>query len=174
MLTQEYLKECLNYNPETGVITWKERPEKHFKTVSAFKMWNTRYCGKSAGSVNGKGYIHMPINGKSFSAHRLAWMYVYGQLPSKHIDHIDENKLNNKISNLRDTSREVNQQNISQPRINNKTGFRGVYKRKNGKYTASISFDSKNKWIGDFDTPQQAHAAYLEAKKIHHKGYIHD
>lgn len=174
MLTQEYLKECLNYNHETGVFTWKERPEKHFKRNRDFKMWNTMYKFTVAGSPSAKGYIRIRLLDRDFYAHRLAWMYIYGNFPNNQIDHKDQNKKNNRIDNLRDATNQINSHNITNARIGNKSSFRGVRTCYQGKYQARIYVDGVEVNLGMFDTPQQAHAAYLEAKKIHHKGYIYD
>ena len=174
MLTQEYLKECLNYNPETGVFTWKERPEKHFKRNRDFKMWNTMYKFTVAGSPSAKGYIRIRLKGKDFFAHRIAWLYVYGKFPDNQIDHKDQNKINNRINNLRDATNQVNSQNITNAKRSNMSSLRGVKKCSHGKYQARIFAGGVEINLGMFYTPQQAHAAYLEAKKIHHKGYIHD
>ena len=174
MLTQEYLKECLDYNPETGVFTWKERPIEHFKSELTCKRWNVRLGNKEAGSIHGSGYLIVAVNRIKHRAHRLAWFYMNGKFPGNQIDHIDNDKLNNRISNLRDVANQVNTQNVSKPRTTNKTGFIGVYKHKCGKYCAQIMVDGKGIYLGIFKTPQQAHAKYIEAKRKLHKGYIHD
>ena len=174
MLTQEYLKECLNYNPETGVFTWEERPVEHFKSESAYKTWNIRFSNKIAGSVNGSGYTIITISGSVYQSHRLAWLYVYGKFPKLFIDHKDGDRLNNRIKNLRDVSNQVNCQNTLKAYENNKLGIRGVRKTRGGKYESRILVNGKSEYLGSFETKKQAHAAYLEAKKIHHKGYIHD
>ena len=172
MLTQEYLKECLNYNPETGVFTWKERPEKHFKRNRDFKMWNTMYKFTVAGSPSAKGYIRIRLLGRDFFAHRLAWLYVYGTFPNNQIDHKDQNKKNNRIDNLRDATNQINSHNITNAMIGNRSSLRGVKTYSYGKYQARICVDGVIINLGMFDTPQQAHAKYLEAKRKLHKGFI--
>lgn len=156
MLTQERLKELLDYDPETGVFTWK-----------VYRGGRTKK-GEKAGNVNGEGYTHIKVDGKQYKAHRLAWLYMYGTFPNKDIDHINRNKIDNSIYNLREVS---NQQNSWNQKVakNNTSGFTGVtwYKRV-GKWGAYIKVDYKRKHLGFFAAPEQAHAAYLAAKAEHH------
>lgn len=75
-LTQEYLKECLDYNLETGVFTWKNRPEHHFYNNSSYKSWHTRFYNNKPGCIR-DGYVIIYINKRLYNAHRLAWLYIY-------------------------------------------------------------------------------------------------
>ena len=93
MLTQERLHEVLNYDPDTGIFTWKERPIETFKTVGAGNTWNTRYAGTVAGSKDKDGYIVVRIGGKRYFAHRLAFLYVHGYMPEQEIDHDNQVKM---------------------------------------------------------------------------------
>jgi hypothetical protein len=93
-LTREQLKEALDYNPDTGLFTWKKLP----------KAAHRKKVGEIAGSHDEKGYIRIGINGTVYKSHRLAWLYVYGQWPSKIIDHVNGVNDDNRISNLRDSS----------------------------------------------------------------------
>lgn len=133
----EYLKDLLLYNPETGTFVWKERPLKYFKDSRMFKSWNTRYAHKPAGSINkSSGYIEIRINGKAYLAHRLAYAIYHGKHPTKVIDHIDGNKLNNIITNLRDVTISQNSRNSSK-RTNNTSGKTGVsYCKRSNKWFA--------------------------------------
>jgi len=165
MLSQSELKSLLHYDPETGLFTHLYRPVTHY----LHKSWNTRWAGKQAGFVNKLGYIPIFLNHKLYLAHRLAWLYVYGYFPAVHIDHIDRNPSNNKISNLRLATRSENMQNISLCQNNNTTGFLGVSTRKDiNKYRASIRVNKKYIHLGYFYTPEAAHEAYLIAKRKHH------
>lgn len=157
MLTQERLKELLDYDPETGVFTWKVYRGGRIKK------------GENAGWFNDEKYKHIKIDGKQYKAHRLAWLYVYGQLPVKDIDHINRDRADNRIRNLREVS---NQQNSWNQRVgkNNTSGYTGVtwYKRIN-KWGAYIKVNYKRIHLGFYSTPEEANAAYVRAKAEHHK-----
>ena len=101
-LTQQYLREALDYDPETGLFTWREdRPWFHFKNIGAWRTWTARYAGKAAGMTDYHGYIVIKTSGKGNKAHRIAWLYVHGQMPNQ-IDHINGIKHDNRIENQRD------------------------------------------------------------------------
>jgi len=159
ILTAERLRSILSYDPETGIFTWKH------------KSRNT-WPGKVAGCKNkALGYIIIGIDGTEHYAHRLAWLYVYGTWPGGVIDHRDTDRSNNRIANLRDTSRSVNQQNIRKPRAHGTSGFLGVtWHKQTGRWKAQISVKGRNRHLGLFDDPVEAHQAYLEAKREHHSG----
>lgn len=157
MLTQERLKELLDYDPDTGIFLWK---------VSRY----SECIGKEAGSVAiTDGYRRIALDGKKYLAHRLAWLFVYGVWPTNQIDHIDHNKSRNKISNLRDVTNGENQQNQIKPQKHNHAGKLGV-RHRNGKYQAQIKIDGKSKHLGSYSTADEAHLAYLQAKRKHHSG----
>lgn len=171
-LTQERLKELLNYDKLTGIFTWKERNT--IKKGSGCNTWNSRFSGKECGHINPKGYMQMSIDKKVYSSHRLAWLYVYGCFPKDQIDHINGIKYDNSICNLREATNSENQQNQRKAQSNNKsTGLLGSYMYKNKnitkKYRAQIRYDNKIKFIGSFDTAIEAHEAYLIAKKQYHE-----
>jgi HNH endonuclease len=170
MLTQEYLKSILHYNPETGVFTWMERPELKGKA----KMFNTKWAGKKAGSIHKKyRYITIRIGNKSYRSHRLAWLYVYGYMPIE-IDHKDNIRHHNWIKNLRPATRSQNNQNRIKHNKNNQNKLLGVtFDNVNCKYRAQITINRKNIPIGRFNKPEEAHQAYLEAKrKLHPFGEL--
>ena len=96
-ITQEYLKLRLHYNKTSGIFTW--RP---------YKYLNLSKVGKPAGTEHHMGYIVIGVGNHVYQAHRLAWLYIHGYWPKQVIDHIDGNKTNNKLSNLRDVSQSVN------------------------------------------------------------------
>src|SRR4051812_36538770 len=110
----ERLHELLDYQPDTGVFRWKKRR-------------GPRSAGAIAGSVATKGYWRITLDGQECLAHRLAWLYVHGTWPDGELDHIDQVKTNNRISNLRPVTSSQNKQNISGPQRNNASGHRGVY-----------------------------------------------
>lgn len=169
-LTQEYLKEILDYDPETGVFTWKERNLKYFKSTRAMNAFNKKNANRIAGSVHYEGYIVITINKKTYQSHRLAWLYVYGHLPKNEIDHINHIKHDNKISNLREATKSQNLQNqIKAQKDNKSTALLGVhFNKRNNNFNASIRKDGKLKHLGCFKTAQEAHEAYIkEKRKIH-------
>jgi len=151
-LTQEHLKSRLSYNPETGVFTW---------------LVGQR-AGKIAGCFNNHGYSITQINGKLYSAHRLAWLYVHGKFPSTDLDHKNCVKTDNRICNLRECSKSENATNVGIRRTN-KSGFKGVsWDKDRKKWRAKICIDGKKKYLGHFITPELASAAYeAKARELH-------
>ena len=170
-LTQEYLKECFDYNPETGDFVWKERPLHHFKDGRAMKIWNTKYAGLKSGSLQKRGYIEISLSKKAYTAHRLAWLYVFGEMPKDQIDHINSIKTDNKINNLRESTNSQNAQNKVKCNSNNKSsGMLGVsFDKRYEKYAAQITVNGKYKLIGRFNNKDDAHNAYLKAKRSLHE-----
>jgi hypothetical protein len=154
-LSQEYLKELLHYNPNTGEFTW-------LKSIGG----RTK-VGKKAGYITSKGYYQTRINGIKCANHRLAFIYMLNKEPDVFVDHIDGNRLNNSWVNLREATYKENAQNLVSHRKNNKLGIIGVHE-KAGKFIAQIEIDGKKKFIGTFKTPDEAHNAYLYLKRKHH------
>ena len=155
-ITAEYLREILDYNVSTGVFIWKKRTAKCV------------HIGDVAGCLEKRiGYMSIGISGDVFKSHRLAWLYVYGVWPEGLIDHINGQKADNRIDNLRVVDANGNSQNVRRPNKRNKSGFIGVIAYQ-GKWRASITVDKKTRRIGDFNTPEEAHKAYLDAKRILH------
>lgn len=155
-LTQKRLRELLHYEPDTGVFTWIIRPTRK------------RKAGDIAGYLD-NGYVLIGFNSKNYKAHRLAWLYEYGCWPSKHIDHIDGNPSNNRISNLREATQSENLQNQLKARADSKTSLLGASRNKNrSNYRAQIMVNGKSIHLGCFKTDIEAHDAYITAKRIHH------
>jgi hypothetical protein len=153
-LTQERLKELLKYDSETGMFYWLVSTSNRVK------------AGEPAGSIS-NGYRIIMVDKRAYRAHRLAWLYAFGSFPVNQIDHIDRDRLNNRICNLRQATNQQNSQNVSRPRSNNKSGYLGV--RKQGdKWVASIYMHGKKTHLGTHATPEAAHLAYVSAKKTHH------
>jgi len=165
-ITQEYLKSILEYNQETGIFTWKEREKTPGTGGNTF---NTRFAGKEAGRIDKDGYIAIMIRKCPRRAHRLAYLYVYGYMPIE-IDHEDSIRHHNWISNLRECSRGENNQNLKKATIANKsTGLLGAFLNKNsGSFYSQIKKDGNYTWLGCFKTPEQAHEAYVNAKRELH------
>jgi hypothetical protein len=160
VLTQERLKERLHYDPETGVFTWLYRPD-------GDKAWNNKMAGKVAGARDGKGYTHILVDQRFHRAHRLAWLYMTGDQPPAMIDHKDTDRTNNRWDNLRATTHFLNKGNRRKTRANT-SGFKGVYwHRQRKRWTAGIGVDGAFKYLGLFDSPEEAAAAYAVAAEKH-------
>lgn len=155
-ITQGQIKLLMEYNPETGTFTWKVRPRKG------------RVCpGDTAGTVRADGYVIIRISQVRYRAHRLAFLYMTGEWPPHEVDHIDGNPSNNSWENLRLATPCQNQQN-QKLRKNNKSGYAGVSRRKDGKWQAHIKAQGRNIYLGMYPTAKDAGDAYNEAKqKVH-------
>ena len=150
-------KRALSYDPETGVFTWTIRAATNV------------YPGDEAGTVMENGYVMIALNGKKYSAHRLAWLWVRGAVP-RIVDHIDGVRTNNRINNLRDGTRSVNQQNRKKASSRSKTGVLGVSEVKPGRFRAALSLKGRFIYLGVYDTAEEAHEAYLAGKRKLHIG----
>lgn len=152
-LTTARLREMLHYDPSTG----------HFTRLKAASYGK---AGERAGFMR-NGYEMVSLDAREYRAHRLAWFYTFGVWPAKHLDHINGVTTDNRIANLREVTDAQNHQNIDGPRRTNKTGFLGVVAHKD-RFRARIQVDGRVRYLGIHDTPEQAHAAYLEAKRKLH------
>ena len=155
--TQEWLKQILNYDPETGLFVWKvgKGPVKD-------------RIGTVAGCVHenhsGKKYIRIHIDGKQYSAHRLAWLYMTGKYPEDQVDHEDGNGENNRFSNLCEATNASNAKN-RRLRSDNPTGVAGVrFDKQRKRFVAFIKAEGKNKFIGRYKTLEEAAKARKEAQ----------
>lgn len=150
-MTQEYLKSILDYDKETGIFRWKK------------KVCCKVVVGKIAGYKEKRGYTVMKVDKKQYRAHRLAYLYVYGKLPNNHIDHINQDKTDDRICNLRDVSQKENNRNVGIQK-NNASGVTGVWwnKRKN-RWIAEIKVNYKKIHLGSFKDIQKAKKARKEA-----------
>jgi len=155
----------LDYNPETGVFRWKFRPSALFNSSRDAKAWNKRFAGAETGTTdNGRGYMTATIFGKTYKAHRLAWVISYGEWPDGEVDHIDHNTRNNKLANLRDVSRKENLRNRP-PQKNNTSGHVGVHWQAECKsWMASIGVDGRSIYLGLFQNIEDAIAARRAAE----------
>jgi hypothetical protein len=126
--------------------------------------------GSIPGTVDRHGYRKIKINGKQYLAHRLAWLYVYGEWPDGIIDHKNRNTADNSIANLRIASYKDNSQNRREPCSNNKAGALGVRKGKKGGWQARITASGKCIHLGSYGTKEEASAAYFAAKAVLHIG----
>ncbi len=161
VLGADELRALLAYDGSTGVFTWrichKRRPNQ---------------AGTIAGCSDPRGYRQIRIGKKLYWAHRLAWLYMTGAWPTGEVDHINGDKSNNAFSNLRDGTKSQNMQNLRGPMCSNKTsGLLGAHWSHHlGKWKSSITVNGQSKYLGLFPSAEDAHAAYLKAKRISHKG----
>ncbi len=156
-ISQEVLKSLIEYSPDSG----------EFRSLV---KRGPLMIGQLVGTRSKAGYTQIQIGGTIYYAHRLAWIYVYGFEPAESLDHIDGNRSNNRIQNLRQAFGGINQQNQRRPRSDNASGYLGVSRHACGKWTARIKTSKTYKHIGLYETPELAYEAYLSAKRKHHEG----
>lgn len=159
-LTASRLRELLEYDPTTGIFRWKVKRRK----VNA---------GDIAGCVVGKRYRTISVDSRTYLAHRLAWLYHYGQWPNELVDHIDLDGFNNRIANLREATPRQNMHNRRGDR-NSASGMKGVTFRPNNKinpWEANIMFAGIPKYLGQFPTRQAAASAYRAAAETYHGAF---
>ena len=156
-ITAEQAAEFMAYDPETGVLSWKKKPNRNVR------------LSDPVGSMMPRGYIQVSFLGTRYLAHRIAWLLYYGKWPENLIDHINGNRADNRIANLRDVTQDVNMQNLRGPTVLNKVGLLGVRKKRN-KFQAQIRLHGTSIHLGCFATPEEAHRAYIAAKRENHKG----
>jgi len=167
-LTQEYIKTILDYDPDTGVFTWLPRPEAEFKTTGAYKVWNKKHMGKTAGSVKGsEGYMRIILDGKSQLGHRLAFLYMTGRVPKGPVDHINGARTDNRFVNLRHATDAINAKNKSIGKNNTSGHFGLTWHEKRGTWQARIWFDGKSKYLGSYKEKSEAVLA-RKAGEIEH------
>tara|TARA_R110000782_G_scaffold235628_1_gene321660 strand:+ start:173 stop:640 length:468 start_codon:yes stop_codon:yes gene_type:complete len=149
MITQKKLKSILEYNKSTGVFLWKK--------------CRNRILGSVAGTIDNKGYRRIGINKSYKRAHALAWFYVYGEWPKSQLDHINRNRDDNRIDNLRDVTSQQNSRNRT-PSIN-KFGVIGLsWCRKSNKFYSRITVDRKTKYVGYYASMLDAICARKSAE----------
>ena len=154
-MTRDELAKLLEYDPDTGAFRWKVNRR------------GTAKAGQEAGHINASGYRIIRTHKGRHGAHRLAFLLMTGAMPAGDVDHINGNRADNRWCNLRDVSRAVNMQNLRKPRADNTTGFLGVSLSK-GRYQAQIAANGKTHYLGLYDCPKLAHAAYVAHKRLLH------
>lgn len=147
MITQELLKSIVSYDKETGVFKRKD--------------------GLKFGFKDG-GYLRSEINGKNYYLHRLAWLYEYGEFPNSHLDHVNGDKTDNRIENLRKASRSENLCNVRKTKRNT-SGYKNVtFHKESNKWRVVVSVDGKNKSFGLYEDIELADLVAIEARNKFH------
>lgn len=169
-LTIDYLREALNYDKETGVLTWCARPQSHFKSEGMWRRFLTMYAGRATGRHNAQGYLVVGIGGKLALAHRIAWALIKGidldEVPAE-LDHKNTTRDDNREANLRPATRTQNTRNTKLSAANS-SGYKGVYFDKAlGFWRSRIMVDGKNRHLGLFDTVEAAAEARAAAQVLH-------
>ena len=154
------LKEFLEFDPTTGELTWKERAEKHFKAPWAARRWNRLYAGKPAFTRLLNGYKAGVINGTTLLAHRVIWALHYGAFPTEFLDHIDGDRTNNAITNLREADPTLNGQNQGLSKAST-SGVMGVsWSKRNKSWKA---YNGVQHFVGYFHNIEAAAEARAKA-----------
>ena len=156
-LTHSRVKEILHYDEDSGQFLRKVAVGRNTKV------------GDVAGAVSGNGYVILSVDGAQVYGHRLAWFYTTGRWPERQIDHINGERTDNRICNLREASQGENNQNLTQLHRQNTSGFTGVSWHKAAKkWSAHINANKVRQYLGLFHTKEEAYAAYCSAKKRLH------
>lgn len=158
--SQEVLRQLLDYDPETGVLRWKERDGSWFPSTRIARGWNAKYAGAAAGRVSeSTGYVQLTLFGCSRMAHRLIWKMEIGDDPDE-VDHVDGDRSRNAWVNLRNVDRSTNQRNAKR-RSDNSSGTVGVFwHRARQKWCARI----RGRYIGVYENYGDAVAARRSAE----------
>jgi len=156
MITKRLADEWLNYDPLTGIFTWKKKPK------------SKAQVGDQVGTTSPYGYVMLKVKGKRSAAHRVAWLMHFGEMPRMMIDHINNNPSDNRISNLRLATYPQNGWNRKSNK-NNMCGLKGAHFHKaTGKYRARIMVNGQEHHLGDFDSAKEAHETYCKAASVFH------
>ena len=146
-LTAEYLRSVLHYDPDTGIFTWKVGSANRVKV------------GDVAGSTGVNGYLQIKLQSRKHKAHRLAWLHFHGVWPKDQIDHVNRNRSDNRLVNLRDVTNKQNLQNAGKY-SHNTSGHPGVsWDKQNSKWRAQIMHNQKMIHLGYFTDIEDAIAA---------------
>lgn len=148
--TLERVRERLAYDPDSGLLTWASRPSRKIR------------IGQQAGRIGTNGYVVIRLDGLNYHAHRLAWLLHHGVWPAMEIDHINGERADNRIANLRDVDRSTNMSNRKGADRDARTGVLGVYKHRQ-RFVAQRRIHGVHRYLGTFDTAAAAGEAYKAA-----------
>lgn len=162
LISHDELLRTVSYDPQTGVVRRLVYDHAHRSNE-----------GSVLGTPSDEGYLRASINGKFYHLHRLVWFYSTGAWPIGVIDHVNRDRADNRISNLRDVTHPQNCMNIA-PRKGNSSGFRGVRVKASGRFAARLRIGGHFTHLGTFDTARAAFDAYLAAVAIHHGAFVAD
>lgn len=163
------LNECFCHDEENGLLVWRERPICHFKDIKSQIRWNAKHAGNVAGCLDAKGYRVIKLLSGSHKAHRMIWAMAFHKYPDKFIDHINGEKDDNRLSNLREVDFIANAQNMGIAK-NNHSGVSGVwYDSNRGHWRASIVHSGKRISLGVHQNFEDAVLARKSAE--HNYGY---
>lgn len=152
-------REWFALDANTGVLFWRKRPSR-----------GCVFAGDKAGSIDGQGYLRIKLLGRSHLAHRIVWVHHYGSPPQLEVDHINGDRSDNRIANLRDVDRAANNQNRRKSQSSNRSStlIGATFEINMKKWKAQISVNKKRIHLGYFESAEQAHAAYVAAKRLLH------
>lgn len=161
-LTAERARQLVSYDPHTGLLTWK------------CAVYRTIKPGQPAGCLRKDGRYLIRLDGRLYYGYRVAWLITYGEWPAEQVDHINGDQTDNRLANLRAVSNKVNGQNKRRAARRSKTGLLGASpaacEGEIGRFVAFIGHGAIRKNLGYFDTPEEAHEAYVTAKRVMHRG----
>jgi hypothetical protein len=155
----------MDYDPETGWLTWRARDKEFFAHETAWKIWHKRYPGTRAlATDNGQGYGSGSLLGYRFAAHRVVWAHYHGKWPDGSIDHINQVRDDNRIANLRDVHQDENARNQKRF-VTNRSGHTGVYQQaRNKRWYAHIGVNGERLGLGSYKNKVDAVAARKAAE----------
>lgn len=161
-----YLRECFTYNRKTGALRWRRRPREHFSSEREWRRQSWRR-GTIAGYIDPQGYRIVVIDQQAYKGSRIIWKLQTGTDPSAEIDHKNRDRSDNRWRNLRPAT--------SQQNRFNRPGWtdlpKGVH-RHGTKYTSRPYIDGRLGYLGSFDTPEEAHAAYVAYTRPLHGAFF--
>lgn len=158
------VRQIINYDPETGEMTWFARPLDNFKSSGQQIRWNRRHAGKRAWSLTKNGYHVVSINKRQCGAHRVAWFLHYGVWPNGMIDHINHDRTDNRICNLRDVDNRSNSRNRPLPENHPSPAFGVRWTSSNRKWRSTIRTGNKHVHLGYFEDVWEAIEARRKAE----------
>lgn len=167
--TPTELRQLLDYEPATGTLVWRKRGPEYFTDRASTpdacaSRWNGNYAGKVAGSKKANGYIALGIWGTDITAHRIAWAISHGEWPPEDIDHINGDRADNRLVNLRSVSRAMNMRN-QRFKVRTPTGVVGVVITRGGRFLASIGCNESYQYLGTYLTKEEAVEARCKAER---------